>query len=109
MTWPACAKAPSISPATDESRPENTSFGALPGRCRFDRQPRDVVGQRDSAAATRRASRKALPADRSLAPSHVDLEPRMLREQRDELLADHAGRAENPDFDRHLCVLCSAL
>ena len=29
--WPASAKAFSISPATDESSPENTSFGALPG------------------------------------------------------------------------------
>ena len=61
------------------------------------------VGSRHAAA-----SRYALPADRSLAPSHVDLEPRMVREQRDELLADHPGRAENPDFDRHRrSVLCA--
>jgi hypothetical protein len=25
----------------------------------------------------------------------------MVREQRNELLADHAGRAKNPNFDRH--------
>ena len=29
--WPAAANAPSISPATDASSPENTTFGPLPG------------------------------------------------------------------------------
>ena len=96
--WPACAKAPSISPATDESRPENTSFGARPGVAASTCQPRDIVRQRGGETpGARVAIRLAL---RSLAGAEPgDLEPRMVREQRDELLADHAGRAENADFD----------
>ena len=32
------------------------------------------------------------------------MEPRMIREESDELLADHAGRAENPNRNRrHQC------
>ena len=31
-----------------------------------------------------------------------DLEPWMILKQRDELLADHPGRAKNPNLDRHL-------
>src|SRR6266852_5934576 len=94
MTWPACAKAPSISPATEESRPENTSFGARPG----------VAASTPSVATSsgRRAGRRHAVASRYAFPAEPrDLEPWMVREQRDELLADHAGRAEDSNFDRH--------
>src|SRR6185295_6895790 len=72
MTWPAWAKAPSISPATDESRPEKTSFGARPGvaSSTFRRATESPSGLGSRHAA---ASRYAFPADRSLAPSQVTL------------------------------------
>src|SRR6059036_1984046 len=93
MMWPACAKAASISPATEESRPEKTSLGARPG----------VAGQVGHAISRRRleAPRGGLAvrlAFRSLTrakPCHA--KPRMVREQGDELLADHAGRAQDTD------------
>ena len=74
MTWPAPAKAPSISPATDESRPENTSFGALPAApAAFSTV--SVATSSGSGEDSRHAaaSRNAFPAERSLAPSHVTL------------------------------------
>ena len=46
------------------------------------------------------ASRYALPSDRWLAPEPLDPEPRVIREQGDELLADHAGRAKDTDGNR---------
>ena len=98
MVWPAWANAPSISPATEESSPENTSCGARPGVAASTDPVRHIVRQRPGRRQAA-ASRYALPSERWLAPSQVDAEPRMVREQRDELLADHPGRAKNADFE----------
>ena len=98
MRCPASAKAPSISPATDESSPENTSFGARPGAAC------STVSFATSSGSRRRQTPRGRVAIglalRALAGAEPrDLEPRMRREQRDELLADHAGRAEDADFN----------
>ena len=53
----------SISPATDESRPENTSFGARPGRGRFDDRVRAHRRAGGRQAATR--PRRDTPCPRS--------------------------------------------
>ena len=43
-------------------------------------------------------------------PEPVDLEPRMIREQGNELLTDHAGRAKNADgYRRHNSFFSSSL
>ena len=80
MTWPAFANAPSISPATDESSPENTSFGAPDGVGRIHRHLRDVVQQRHrQPPGARVAIRLAGGPFARAEPAH--LEPRMVREQ----------------------------
>src|SRR5229473_2371652 len=62
---PACANAPSISPATDGSSPENTSAGARPGEA-----PSTVLRAISSLSGTGSrhadASRYDLPSDRWL-------------------------------------------
>ena len=76
--------------------PENISFGALPGVAASTIVLRDVVGQAiGQPPGGGVAERLALRALAGAEPLH--LEPRMVREKRDELLADHAGRAENAD------------
>ena len=75
------------------------------GRGVLDHQLRDIIRQRRRQAPRGRvAIRLALGALACAEPR--DLEPRVRREQRDELLADHAGRAEDPDFNLgHDCSL----
>ena len=66
------------------------------GRRRFDDAARHVVGK--AMRQTPRGRVAECLAFRALAGAEpFDLEPGMGREQRDELLADHAGRAENAD------------
>ena len=69
-------------------------------RRRVDLHPRHLVGQRRRQSPRGRLAVRL--AFRSLARAEPgDLEPRMLREQCDELLPDRAGRPENPDLNRH--------
>ena len=98
MVWPACANAASISPATDESSPEKTSLRRAT-RCRGIHHE---LQRRRPAAARRAAMRcsvaiRACPRDRWLAPSQLTRNHGWFVEERDELLADHAGRAEDTD------------
>ncbi len=67
---PAAAKAPSMSPATDASSPENTTFGPLPGTQALTMRSAAPpgIGVVSFHGAT---VRYALPSDRSLAASHV--------------------------------------
>src|SRR5713226_3968005 len=73
----------------------------MPRGCSFDHLGRDIVGEAiRKTPGSRIAERLALGALTGSQP--VDLEPRMIREQGDELLADHAGRAKNADgYRRH--------
>src|SRR5204862_3128208 len=65
--------------------------------------PRHVVGKRRRQPPRAGiAVRLALGAVAGAEPR--DLEPRVVREQGDELLANHAGGAEDPDFS----PLCSS-
>ena len=69
---------------------------------------RDIRGERHrKSPGTGVAIRLARGSFARAEPTH--LEPGMVREQRNELLADHAGRAEDSYFDRHrffpLCPL----
>ena len=72
-TWPARAKASSISPATEASIAEKTSSGApLPGLASCTtRSARSAGGGTGSFHDA--ASRYFCPADRSLAPTQVSL------------------------------------
>src|SRR5262249_50081666 len=56
-----------MSPATDESRPENTSFGAVPGLAPSTTLSAISEGRR-LASRQAAASRNFFPSDRSLAP-----------------------------------------
>src|SRR5262245_45787150 len=67
--WPAWANAASISPATEESRPEKTSLGARPGVA-ASTSMRATASARGDASRHAAASRYAFPSDRWLAPSH---------------------------------------
>ena len=71
MTWPPFAKACSISVATEASMAENISFGApLPGFESCTIRSATLAGVVPSRCHFA-ASRYFLPAERSLAPSHV--------------------------------------
>ena len=68
-TWPACAKARSISVATEASMAENSRRGALPGLHSSTVMPATVSGTTPRCQVM--ASAYFLPAERSLAPSHL--------------------------------------
>ena len=71
-----------------------------PRRRGVDAHPRDLVGER--SRQTPRGGVAIRLSGGSLAGAEpCDFEPWMVREQRDELLTDHAGRSENSHFDRH--------
>src|SRR6478752_7823824 len=68
--WPASAKARSMSPATEASRPEKTTFGPRPGTHASTIRSADAsgIGVDSFHGAT---DLYALPSERSLAASHV--------------------------------------
>ena len=58
-----------MSPATDESSPEKTSLGAVPGLAASTTRSATSAGRR-LASRQAAASRNFLPSDRSLAPRY---------------------------------------
>ena len=98
-TCPAWAKARSISVATDASMAENSRLRRVAGLALFDRQIGDRVRRRRRRGATSVASRILL-AGRAVARAEpLQVEPRMALQKLDEMLAHHAGGAENAYFD----------
>ena len=96
-TCPAAAKACSISVATDASIAENTIRGAFPGSQACTCSPATVAGRSPSSRHDV-ASEYRLPADLSLAPTHVEIEPRMVPKKLHKVLANHSGCAKYTDL-----------
>jgi hypothetical protein len=94
---PAAAKAGSIVGGLRVERGED-DLRAAAGHAGVDGHRPAGVGHRRREPPRRRV-RVRLPSERSLAASQREREPRVIRESRDELLADHAGRAEDADVD----------
>ena len=102
--WPASANACSISPATLASSAEKTRLRAAAGRAGLDAALRDAW--RDGGVEPPGRGVGVALALRALAGGQPDeREPRVTGQLIDELLADHAGRAEHPDLDPLLHVL----
>ena len=105
-TWPACAKARSISVATEASMAENSSRGALPGLHSSTVRPATVSGIRPPRCQF--VGVPVLLAGRAVARAHpLQVEPRMALQELDEMLAHHAGGAEDADFDSRFHKLLS--
>jgi hypothetical protein len=80
-----------IEPGEDEPR-------RIPGRGRLHDALRHIVGKRTGQAPRRGVAKRLAFRTRARAEP-LDVEPGMAGKQGDELLADHAGRAENADWD----------
>ena len=97
-TWPALAKACSISVATLASVAENTSFGRVARLALFDHDVRHGRGRLAAQVPLRGVA--VLLARRAVAgPEPGQVEPGMILQELDEMLAHHSGGAENSDFD----------
>ena len=100
-TWPAWAKARSISVATEASIAENSSRGALPGLHSSTVRSGDRV--RRAAGQVPGHGVPVLLAGGAVARAQpLQVEPRVALQELDEMLAHHAGGAQNAYFDSRL-------